>query len=396
MCPEGGALVGVSVEGGASVAIGERTYVVHPVAALFPDPEPEDRRRMREDIEEQGVRRPVEVQGAFLLDGRTRVSICGELGIEVPWVEVPAEVDPVGWILSANVHRRHLSTSQRAVLAAELVGVSSGGVEGMTLEEAAAAVNVSRMSVARAKAVGDVDSEELRSAVRDGTVTVADAYKVRDADGDALDEAVREVREGRSRSLSQALGRESGGSRSSSGGSADGGGGGDGAPRLPPLPGDDGGGDEVREVFEDDGRDGVEWELSADLADRARLALGGSVDCDGSVVEDGSGWSGRVLWCPRDGVLRGVEGRLRAGLAAADRVVLVTRCEVHEGWAQDVWGSSALTAVAFGAGGGVRQWVETNVASGPVMVWGFGVDMEAFRSAFEGFGAVVGIAPAGG
>ena len=382
---------------GQSVEVGGRTYVVHPVAALFPDAEAEDRRRMREDIEARGVRRPVEVQGGFLLDGRTRLSICEELGIEAPWVEVAADVEPVGWILSANVHRRHLSTSQRAVLAAELVGVSGEGVEGMTLEAAAEAVNVSRMSVARAKAVGDVGSEELRSAVRDGTVTVADAYKVRDAEGGALDEAVREVREGRSRSLSQALGRESGGgSRSSGGDSEAGDGGGGGVPRLPALPGgeDEGGG--AREVFEGDGRDGVEWELSGDLADRARVALGGAVDCDGSVVEDGSAWAGRVLWCPRDGVVRGVEDRLSAGLVAAEGVVVVTRCEVHEGWAQGMWTNPALTAVALGAGaGGVRQWVVTDVSSGPVMVWGFGVDMEAFRSAFEGFGAVVGIAPAG-
>ena len=151
------------------------------------------------------------------------------------------------------------------------------------------------------------------------------------------------------------------------------------------------------EVFGGDGRDGVEWELSQDLADRARMALGGVVDCDGSVVEDGLAWAGRVLWCPRDGVLRGVEERLSAGLEAADGLVVLTRCAVHEGWAQRVWGNPALTAVAFGAGeGGVRQWVVTDVASGPVMVWGFRVDMEAFRSAFEGFGAVVGIAGAGG
>lgn len=376
---------------GQTVEVGGRTYVVHPVAALFPDAEADDRRRMREDIEARGVRRPVEVQGGFLLDGRTRLSICEELGIEAPWVEVPAEAEPVGWILSANVHRRHLSTSQRAVLAAELVGVSGEGVEGMTLEEAAEAVNVSRMSVARAKAVGETGSDELRSAVRDGTVTVADAYKVRDADGEALDEAVRDVREGRSRSLSQALGRESAGSRSPA---EDRGGSGGGAPRLPTtLPDGEDEGDGAREVFEGDGRDGVEWELSADLADRARMALGGTVDCDGSVVEDGSAWSGRVLWCPRDGVLRGVEDRLSGGLAVADGVVLVTRCEVHEGWAQEVLGNPALTAVAFGVGvGSARQWVVTDVPSGPVMVWGFGVDMEAFRSAFEGFGAVVGIA----
>ena len=382
---------------GQSVEIGGRAYEVHPVAALFPDADAEVRRRMREDIEARGVRRPVEVQSGFLLDGRTRLSICEELGIEAPWVEVPADVDAVGWILSANVHRRHLSTSQRAVLAAELVGVSGGGAEGMTLEEAAEAVNVSRMSVARAKAVGDGGSEELRSAVRDGTVTVADAYKVRDAERGALDEAVREVREGRSRSLSQALGRESGGARSSAEAGGDGGGRGGGALRLPALPGDEDGGDEAPEVFEGDGRDGSEWELSQDLADRARMALGGGVDCDGSVVEDGSAWAGRVLWCPRDGVLRGVEDRLSAGLEAADGLVMVTRCEVHEEWAQEVWGNPALTAVAFGAGArGVRQWVVTDVSSGPVMVWGFRVDMEAFRSAFEGFGVVVGIAAPGG
>ena len=375
-----------------AVEIGGRAYEVHPVAALFPDADAEDRRRMREDIEARGVRRPVEVQGGFLLDGRTRLSICEELGIEAPWVEVSGDVDAVGWILSANVHRRHLSTSQRAVLAAELVGA-----EGITLEEAAEAVNVSRMSVARAKAVGDAGSKELRSAVRDGTVTVADAYKVRDAEGGALDEAVREVREGRSRSLSKALGRESGGARPRAEAGGDGGAEGGGAPRLPALPGEEAGGGGAVEVFGGDGRDGVEWELSQDLADRARMALGGVVDCDGSVVEDGLAWAGRVLWCPRDGVLRGVEERLSAGLEAADGLVVLTRCAVHEGWAQRVWGNPALTAVAFGAGeGGVRQWVVTDVASGPVMVWGFRVDMEAFRSAFEGFGAVVGIAGAGG
>lgn len=385
--------------GGESVEVGGRTYVVHPVAALFPAMEAEDRRRMREDIEAQGVRRPVEVQGRFLLDGRTRLSICGELGIEAPWVEVGVDVDAVGWILSANVHRRHLSTSQRAVLAAELVGVAGEGREGMTLEAAAEAVNVSRMSVARAKAVGDAGSEELREAVRDGTVTVADAYKVRGADSGALDEAVREVREGRRRSLSQALGAGVEGAGSSGrGGSREGEGSGGGRPRLPALPGDgDDGGEigEAAEVWEGDGRDGVEWGLSADLTDRVRLALGGTVDCDGSVVEDGPAWAGRVLWCPRDGVLWGVEDRLAAGLAAADEVVLVTRCAVHEAWAQGVWAERSLTAVAFGSGAGVRRWVETDVAAGPVMVWGFGVDIEAFRSAFEGFGAVVGIVPAG-
>ena len=76
-------------------------------------------------------------------------------------------------------------------------------------------MNMSRMSVARARAVHEVGSEALREALLDGTVSVGDAYKVRAEEPARLDEAVSRVRSGDAGSLSEAVAGESEGGASS-------------------------------------------------------------------------------------------------------------------------------------------------------------------------------------
>ena len=391
------------------VTIAGREYRVHPIAALFPRLPPEEFSRLRDDIRVHGVRFPVVVCGDWFCDGRMRLSACEDLEVDPPVRELEPETDVVQWIVSANVHRRHLSTSQRAVL-----GALMAEAEGVTLDDAARFMNVSRMSVARARAVQEVGSEALREALLDGTVSVGDAYKVRDVEPARLDEAVSGVRSGDAGSLSEAVAGESEGGPSSD---ESGAGSGEREPGLPALPrvGDSSGGPSSDPPARGKGGDaggggqppprgrgsrrgdskpavgGAEWRAGGDLRDLAAAAVGGDVVEVGASPAAGD-WRGRVFWCPPGGVLEGSEAAFRQALLSPglEAAVVFTRCALEDAWAQELLGSPRLSALAFGAGtGGAARWLAADGAPGPVMLWGFDVDHEAFARAVEPFGAVV-------
>ena len=374
------------------VTIAGRDFDVHPVAAMFPEFPPEEYSNLRADIEAHGVRFPVVVCGRWLVDGRTRLRACRDLDLEPPIRELDEGTDVVEWIVSANVRRRHLSTSQRAVLAAQL---ADG--EGVTLDDAASSLSVSRMSVARARAVREIESGRVQAALQDGTVTVGDAYRVRGVDSVRLDAAVDAVRGGEAGSLVQALdlADESSVPAGSSGG-PDGG-----AGPLPPAvdsvagpgpPRDSGRGDEAGPARQSGGtaQPAADWEPSDELRDRASAACGGAVPVDGRRLGSPEEWQGHVLWCAPSGEASGVS--LAAALDGQDlqSVIVLTRCVPGEEWAQRLFSAGRLSVVAFGAGGnGACRWLQGGEAVGPLMLWGFGVDRSLFARAFRDFGAVV-------
>ncbi len=391
------------------VTIAGREYRVHPIAALFPRLPPEEFSRLRDDIRVNGVRFPVVVCGDWFCDGRMRLSACEELEVDPPVRELEPGTDVVQWIVSANVHRRHLSTSQRAVLGARMAEA-----DGVTLDDAARFMNVSRMSVARARAVQEVGSEALREALLDGTVSVGDAYKVRDVEPARLDEAVSGVRSGDAGSLSEAVSGEPEGGPSSD---EPGAGAGERDPALPALPpvgdssggpssdppvrrkgGDAGGGGQSSPGGRGSGREnskpgvsGAEWRAGEDLRDLAAAALGGDV-VDAGASPNADDWRGRVFWCPPGGVLKGSEAVFRQALLSSglEAAVVFTRCALEDAWAQELLGSPRLSALAFAAGtGGAARWLAAEGAPGPVMLWGFDVDRDAFAEAVEPFGAAV-------
>jgi hypothetical protein len=73
---------------------------------------------IRLGLEENGLREPIVVEGK-IRDGRNRFCACGELGIQ-PELEYFNGGAPAAFVLSMNLHRRHLTTSQRAMIAAEI------------------------------------------------------------------------------------------------------------------------------------------------------------------------------------------------------------------------------------------------------------------------------------
>jgi len=94
---------------------------VHPVAEKFPLLVGSDYEELVRDIRDRGQLHPVVIHGNQLLDGRNRVRACDELNIapvEIEW-DAPDGVTAGEWIISTNLQRRHLTSQQRAMLAAD-------------------------------------------------------------------------------------------------------------------------------------------------------------------------------------------------------------------------------------------------------------------------------------
>jgi protein gp37 len=93
---------------------------VHPAADLFPlivGPEFDE---LVADIRAHGVREPIWLYEGKILDGRNRERAALAAGVECPTRTYDGD-DPVSFVLSANLHRRHLTAEQKRDLIAKLL-----------------------------------------------------------------------------------------------------------------------------------------------------------------------------------------------------------------------------------------------------------------------------------
>jgi ParB-like chromosome segregation protein Spo0J len=74
-----------------------------------------------------GLRHPVMVYENMILDGRNRWRACQAAGVEPNIEYLNGGRDPVAYVVSENINRRHLMSSQRAMIAAELSTMRRGG-----------------------------------------------------------------------------------------------------------------------------------------------------------------------------------------------------------------------------------------------------------------------------
>jgi ParB-like chromosome segregation protein Spo0J len=155
----------------------------HPLADLFPLMEGTDFDALVADIEANGQREPIMLFEDKILDGRNRWHACKKAGIEPKTKEYRGN-DPLAYVISLNLKRRHLNESQRAIVAAKLAMLKHGGdriseqaanLPVATQEQAATLLNVSERSVRSARAVLDKGTPELRRAVEQGHLAVSAA-----------------------------------------------------------------------------------------------------------------------------------------------------------------------------------------------------------------------------
>lgn len=157
------------------------SYSLHPAAELFPVMDEAAFAALVADIAAHGQREPILIFDGQVIDGRHRLRACEQLGLEPLVRQVSAgDGDPFGLVVSLNLHRRHLTESQRAMVASKLANLPLGSNQHAQIcapsqEGAAQMLGVSRRLVQHARAVAENGSAELVAAVESGELAVSTA-----------------------------------------------------------------------------------------------------------------------------------------------------------------------------------------------------------------------------
>lgn len=105
------------------------TYELHPLCTLFPRMAGAEFAALVEDIKANGQREPIVVHDGMILDGGNRFRACIEAGIEPQTMKFGGG-NLVSYVLSVNLHRRHLSAGQQAAIVASAQDWANAQVRG--------------------------------------------------------------------------------------------------------------------------------------------------------------------------------------------------------------------------------------------------------------------------
>lgn len=170
------------------------TLEIHPLADLYPHMPEDEFLALKADILSQGLLDPITLHENKIIDGRHRYRACQELDIAPRFEEYKGE-SPIRFVVGKNGHRRHLNSSQKAIVAlalekelAKLAKLRQGARNDITQkfaeseksearEQAAKATGTNRQYVSDAKRL-EQDAPELLEQVRQGALNIPDAVEL--------------------------------------------------------------------------------------------------------------------------------------------------------------------------------------------------------------------------
>lgn len=170
-------------------------YQTHPIADAFPLLEGAAFAELVEDVRRNGLHEAIEYildgKGQVVIDGRNRLRACLEAKIKPQLTQYRGKASELArYVISKNIHRRHMNDAQRALVAANLArlelganqhrrqGPPNGGPSTPTTEEAAALLGVAPRTVERAKKVIESGIPAVVASLREGNIPVASAAKL--------------------------------------------------------------------------------------------------------------------------------------------------------------------------------------------------------------------------
>lgn len=148
----------------------------HDLANSLPMLSDKEIKKLSADIKKNGQQEPIVIYEGKILDGRNRYEAC-KLYKKVPDMKEYKGNNPLEYVISTNLMRRHLSSSQRAIAAVEIATLKRGAnqhtsIEGCSQDEAAKLFKVSKSSVQRAAQVKDGGIDDLWTSVKEGKLSV--------------------------------------------------------------------------------------------------------------------------------------------------------------------------------------------------------------------------------
>lgn len=156
----------------------------HEAADIFPLMQGKEFGDLAKDIERQGLLEPIWTYQDKIIDGRNRYRACMIASVEPRYREWDGEGSMIDFIVSLNLHRRHLNTSQRAMIANDISQLKLGEKKSDTQicapsqSDAAAMMNVGKRNVQKARVVSEHGVPELADAVRRGKMALDRAEKI--------------------------------------------------------------------------------------------------------------------------------------------------------------------------------------------------------------------------
>lgn len=153
----------------------------HPLSAAFPGMTETDHAALTADILAYGQREPITMFEGMILDGWHRYQSCIQIKEKPAFKALDADIDPVAFVKSHNLHRRHLSGSQRAIAVVACSRWAQSGRPSainrepsspLTKTQMAKEADVSTKTIQQAKTVIDAG---LESKVVSGEMTVKKA-----------------------------------------------------------------------------------------------------------------------------------------------------------------------------------------------------------------------------
>ena len=143
-------------------------YEMHPLTEVFPPMDPDQFDDLKASIATNGQRNPITIWHNQIIDGRHRYLACTEMDIEPIFQFLEDDADPLVYVVELNGLRRHMNTSQRAMVAAQLSmkpkpGRNSGpnNETVVSITQASNAFAVSERMVYDARKVIEYGDEEL-------------------------------------------------------------------------------------------------------------------------------------------------------------------------------------------------------------------------------------------
>jgi hypothetical protein len=199
-------------------------YEAHPAASLFEPLDGDELSALVSDVGKHGLRLPIVLHEGKVLDGRNRYAACRLAGVEPRFEEWRGEGDPAEWVLSVNLHRRHLSESQRAMVGARFLEYQKARTRereharktrtvenlpqsspGKSRDKAGERVNVSGKSIEAAAKVYSSGAPELVRAVNKDRIAVSAAAGILDRPAEEQRAIVEKVVSGEAKSVRAAI-----------------------------------------------------------------------------------------------------------------------------------------------------------------------------------------------